>query len=89
MEALQCIETRRSIRNFKDTPVPHEVLEKIVKEASYAPSWKNTQVVRYVVVEDKAIQEKMAKALRKRLNSTHTPFKNPVKRRNGNSFFVG
>lgn len=60
METLQCIETRRSIRNFKDTPIPHDVLEKIVKEASYAPSWKNTQVVRYVVVEDKAIQEKIA-----------------------------
>ena len=37
----------------------------------------------------KAIQEKMAKALRKRLNSAHTPFENPVKSRNGNSLFVG
>lgn len=60
MEALQCIETRRSIRNFKDTPVPHDLIEKIVKVASYAPSWKNTQVARYVVVENKEIQEKIA-----------------------------
>lgn len=60
MEALQCIETRRSIRNFKDTPVPHEVIEKIVKEASFAPSWKNTQVVRYVVIEDQKTKEEIA-----------------------------
>ena len=60
METLKCIETRRSIRNFKDTPVPHDVIEAIVKAASYAPSWKNTQVARYVVIEDKAIQEKIA-----------------------------
>lgn len=60
METLKCIETRRSIRNFKDTLVPHDVIEAIVKAASYAPSWKNTQVARYVVIEDKAIQEKIA-----------------------------
>jgi len=60
MEALQCIETRRSIRKFKQTAVSHEVMEAIVKEASFAPSWKNTQVTRYVVVEDPAIKAKIA-----------------------------
>ena len=44
MEALKCIETRRSIRKFKDTPVSHELIEEVIKEASFAPSWKNTQV---------------------------------------------
>lgn len=60
MEALQCIETRRSIRSFKNKPVPHDVIEKIVKEASFAPSWKNTQVVRYTIVEDAKIKEEIA-----------------------------
>lgn len=60
MEALQCIETRRSIRKFKQTAVSHEVMEAIVKEASFAPSWKNTQVTRYVVVEDPAVKAKIA-----------------------------
>ncbi len=55
MDALTCIKTRRSVRKFTDEPVTHEVLEKIVEAASYAPSWKNTQVVRYTVVEDPAI----------------------------------
>lgn len=60
MEALQCIETRRSIRRFKQSPVSREVMEAIVKAASFAPSWKNTQVTRYVVVEDPAIKAKIA-----------------------------
>ena len=60
MEALQCIETRRSVRKFKQSPVSHEVMEAIIKEASFAPSWKNTQVTRYVVVEDPTIKAKIA-----------------------------
>lgn len=60
MEALQCIETRRSIRKFKQSPISHEVMESIVKAASYAPSWKNTQVTRYVVVEDPVVKAKIA-----------------------------
>lgn len=61
MDALTCIETRRSIRKYQDKKVPHEVIEAIVKEASYAPSWKNSQVVRYVVVENPELKEKIAK----------------------------
>lgn len=60
MEALQCIETRRSIRKFKEEAVSHELMEAIVKEASFAPSWKNSQVVRYVVVENQEIKSKIA-----------------------------
>ena len=60
MEALKCIETRRSIRKFKDEALDHELLEAVVKEASFAPSWKNSQVVRYVVVENQEIKSKIA-----------------------------
>ena len=60
MDALTCIETRRSIRKYQEKPIPHEVMEEIVKEASFAPSWKNSQVVRYVVVENSEIKSKIA-----------------------------
>ena len=52
METMQCIETRRSIRKFKAEQVTHETMQEIVSAAAFAPSWKNTQVTRYVVVED-------------------------------------
>ncbi len=55
MEAIECIKTRRSIRKFEDKKVPHDVIEDIINTAVYAPSWKNTQVVRYIAVEDPKI----------------------------------
>jgi len=51
MTAKECIIGRRSIRRFEETPVSHELLEQIVETASFAPSWKNTQVTRYIAVE--------------------------------------
>jgi len=60
MEAIKCIETRRSIRKFQAEQVPHDVMREIITAASYAPSWKNTQVTRYVVVEDADIKAKIA-----------------------------
>lgn len=60
MEALKCIETRRSIRKFKPQPVSHETMQEIVAAAAYAPSWKNTQVTRYIVVENADTLAKIA-----------------------------
>ena len=60
MEAIRCIETRRSIRKFKAEQVPHETMQEIVAAAAYAPSWKNTQVTRYAVVEDPQIKARIA-----------------------------
>ncbi|MGN0425889.1 MAG: nitroreductase family protein [Acetatifactor sp.] len=51
MLATECITGRRSIRKFTEQPVSHELIEQIVSTASFAPSWKNTQIVRYIAVE--------------------------------------
>ena len=50
MEAIECIKGRRSVREFKDTPVSTEVLNDIIDTARFAPSWKNTQIARYVAL---------------------------------------
>ena len=60
METIQAIRSRRSIRKYQPKPVSHEVIEQIVTDAAYAPSWKNTQIARYVLVEDRATIDKMA-----------------------------
>ena len=60
METVKCIETRRSIRKFKAEAVLHETMQEIVAAAAFAPSWKNTQVTRYIVVENAEIKEKIA-----------------------------
>ena len=51
MNAKECIMGRRSIRSFTEAPVSHELISEIVEAASYAPSWKHTQIVRYIAVE--------------------------------------
>lgn len=50
MELLQGIETRRSIRGFKSTPVPEETLRKVLQAASHSPSYTNTQPWEVAVV---------------------------------------
>ncbi|QIB69536.1 nitroreductase [Aminipila butyrica] len=60
METISCIKGRRSIRRFEDRKIPRERLEEIVEAASYAPSWKNTQITRYVIVEDPAVKKTLA-----------------------------
>lgn len=52
MDAQTCILTRRSHRKFTEEKVSHQEIEKIVSLASYAPSWKNTQISRYIAIED-------------------------------------
>lgn len=60
MNTIECINTRRSIRRFTEEPVSHETMTKIIEAAAMAPSWKNTQITRYIVVEDKEIKERIA-----------------------------
>ncbi len=57
MDAQDCILTRRSVRTFTNQPVSHALLEQVISLAAYAPSWKNTQISRYIAIEDPAVQQ--------------------------------
>jgi len=59
MTAQDCIKGRRSIRKFKADAVDHSIIEEIISDASFSPSWKNSQTVRYIVVEG-ALKDKIA-----------------------------
>lgn len=60
--ALQAWMTlRRSVRNFKDRPVPREVVERCLEAARFAPSGINMQPVHWAVVEDRARVRDMAR----------------------------
>ena len=61
MQTIDCITSRRSIRKFTDEAVSHEDLEKVIAAAAYAPSWKNTQIVRYIAIESPELKAKIAK----------------------------
>ncbi len=60
MDVKTCILGRRSIRKYSDKPVDDALIGEIVAEASYAPSWKHTQITRYTAVKDPAVKKKIA-----------------------------
>lgn len=54
--------TRRSIRDFSDTPIPKEVIENILKTAGTAPSGAHKQPWTFCVVENPEIKKQIRKA---------------------------
>jgi F420 biosynthesis protein FbiB-like protein len=50
VNTLDAIAARRSIRRYKDKPIPDEALQAILTAATQAPSAKNRQPWRFVVV---------------------------------------
>jgi nitroreductase len=50
---------RRSIRRFKDKPIPYEVLKKCIDAARLAPSGRNMQVCEFLVIDDPQLLPKI------------------------------
>jgi len=51
MNTYETITARRSIRKFKSDPVPEDILQKILTAGTLAPSGKNRQPWRFIVVQ--------------------------------------
>jgi nitroreductase len=56
----QLIESRRSIRKYKPDPVPRPVIERILNAGMYAPSGKNRQNWRFIVIQGKKKDDYLA-----------------------------
>ena len=59
---FEVIKARRSIRRYEPKPIPREDLEKIFEAARLAPSAKNLQPWRFVVITDPEKKKELAKA---------------------------
>ena len=62
MQLLPEIEQRRSIRSYTEAPVQRDVLQRIVDAGRLAPSAKNRQAWRFVVVTQSEIRAKLQAA---------------------------
>lgn len=62
MEVMEAIRARRSIRQYQNRPVAEEVLHEILEAARLAPSARNRQDWRFVVVNDQAQIQRVAAA---------------------------
>lgn len=58
MEFEKLIQQRRSVRAYKEETVSKELLEKVLRQAQMAPSWKNSQTARvYTANEGEKLQQ--------------------------------
>ena len=62
MEVTEAIQKRVTIRRWKQTPVEKEKIMRVLESGRRAPSWGNVQPWRYVVVQDRAKIDELAKS---------------------------
>ncbi len=64
MDLMQAIRARRSIRKFLDRPIEEEKLLAVLEAGRLAPSARNMQDWRVIVVSDAATRQRLAVAAR-------------------------
>jgi nitroreductase len=60
MEVYEAIRARHSVRSYQDRPVEPEKLTRVLEAARLAPSARNDQEWRFVVVTDRAKRQALA-----------------------------
>ncbi len=62
MEVLECIKTRRSIRNYLDKPVPWELVANVLEAGRYSPTAGNLQNWKFIAVMSDGRRKAIAEA---------------------------
>ena len=60
MDVIEAIYSRRSVREFTDTAIAEEEIQKIIEAGAWAPSGLNNQPWKVVVVRNPKVREKLA-----------------------------
>ena len=68
---FQLVTKRRSIRSFKNDPIPDEYVEKIIEAARFAPSGANSQPWEFVVLTDKEVKDKLVEIVKETSESVY------------------
>jgi nitroreductase/NAD-dependent dihydropyrimidine dehydrogenase PreA subunit len=67
---------RRSVRNFRDRPVPETLIRRVLEAGRFAPSAGNCQPWKFIVVTDKALIDEMNQAAYNVLNMMYLMYRN-------------
>ena len=59
---LEAIKKRQSVRSYQDKEIPEDILQQILEAGRLAPSAKNTQSWKFIVVRDKTLRKKLVPA---------------------------
>lgn len=73
MSVLDVMRARRSVRAYKSDPVPEEKIRRVMEAARVAPSGKNLQPWKFILVRDEEIRLKLAEASRRQLFMARAP----------------
>ena len=60
-EVIKNLVERRSVRSYKDTPIPNEILDEILKAGTFAPTGRNKQAPIIIAVTTKALRDRLSK----------------------------
>ena len=70
----ELLKSRRSVRKYKETQVPDELLDAVLEAALYAPSGMNTQNTVMVAVRDKETRDQLSRMNADVMGSDKDPF---------------
>lgn len=73
-EAMNNLLTRRSVRRYKETQVPDDLLDQVLEAGLYAPTGMNTQNIVMVAVRDKETRDLLSKLNAAVMGSDRDPF---------------
>ena len=74
MELYEVIKKRKSIRKYKTANVESDILKRILNAARLAPSAKNIQPWKIIVVSDSKLKDKIANASYKQEHLAQAPY---------------
>jgi len=61
---MDIMKSRRSVMRYKNKPIPEDILNKVLEAARIAPSGKNFQPWKFIIVRDREKREELAVASR-------------------------
>ena len=64
MNIEEAIYKRRTIRRYKQDPIPRDILKKLIDYARVAPMARNVQGLEFVIVENREMREKLFKLIK-------------------------
>ena len=73
-EVIKTLETRRSCRNFKDDPIPEEILAQIIEAGTYAATCMGKQSPIILAITNKEVRDKLSAMNAQILGAKIDPF---------------
>ena len=74
MDAMQNLLTRRSVRQYKEDPIPQDVLERIVEAGTYAATGMGKQSPIIVAVANRALRDRLSRMNAAVMGGSGDPF---------------